>query len=140
MPERTPHNWKSHLLILSVAVSVFVLSVLIGMDIVSAESLFGICGFKRTHNIPCPFCGMTRAFIYFFTGKFIASLSVQPAGFLIALFLSMAGVSSAFECLGYKTRFYRNFFYGRRWITTFIGIFLIILISWIYTIFKYRFL
>ncbi|WP_146682706.1 DUF2752 domain-containing protein [Limihaloglobus sulfuriphilus] len=140
MPKRISHNWKLHLFIVAAAVAALVLSILIGMGVLSAESLFGICGFKRKYNLPCPFCGMTRSFSFFFRGRFISSLTVQPAGFMLAAILSVSGICSAAELFGHKTLFYRELRRGKRLAIVFVCIFIIGLVSWVYTIFKYRFL
>ncbi len=46
---------------------------------------FQRCQFLRTTNLPCPSCGMTTSFSYFARGNWLASLYVQPGGFVLAL-------------------------------------------------------
>jgi len=46
---------------------------------------FKRCQFLRTTNLPCPSCGMTTSFSYFAHGNWLASLYVQPGGFVLAL-------------------------------------------------------
>ena len=46
---------------------------------------FQRCEFLRTTNLPCPSCGMTTSFSFFARGNWLASLYVQPGGFVLAL-------------------------------------------------------
>jgi hypothetical protein len=46
---------------------------------------FQPCQFLRTTNLPCPSCGMTTSFSFFARGNWLASLYVQPGGFVLAL-------------------------------------------------------
>lgn len=46
---------------------------------------FERCQFLRTTNLPCPSCGMTTSFSWFARGNWLASLYVQPGGFVLAL-------------------------------------------------------
>ena len=48
------------------------------------------CQFLATTHIPCPTCGMTTATSYFVRGNILASLYIQPMGFLIALAAAVA--------------------------------------------------
>jgi hypothetical protein len=43
------------------------------------------CELLRTTGIPCPTCGMTTSFAWFVRGNWLASVYVQPMGFLLAL-------------------------------------------------------
>ena len=43
------------------------------------------CELLRLTGIPCPTCGMTTSFAWFVRGNWLASLYVQPMGFLLAL-------------------------------------------------------
>jgi hypothetical protein len=52
---------------------------------------FPPCEFERRTGVPCPSCGFTTSVSYFARGNLIASLYLQPMGFLIALFCA-AGV------------------------------------------------
>jgi len=49
------------------------------------EAGFYQCAFLARTNIPCPTCGMTTSTAWFVRGHFLASLYVQPMGFVIAL-------------------------------------------------------
>ncbi len=42
------------------------------------------CNFLYTTGIPCPSCGMTTSFAHFVRGRFLASLYLQPMGFVLA--------------------------------------------------------
>jgi hypothetical protein len=48
------------------------------------------CTFYRTTGMPCPSCGMTTSFTWFFHGNFLASLYVQPMGALLAVMAVIA--------------------------------------------------
>lgn len=43
------------------------------------------CEFLVRTGLPCPSCGMTTSFTWFARGHFLASLWVQPMGFVVAL-------------------------------------------------------
>lgn len=49
------------------------------------------CQFLYASDLPCPSCGMTTSFAFFARGKWLASLWVQPMGFVLAL-LAAVGV------------------------------------------------
>jgi hypothetical protein len=46
---------------------------------------FPPCQFEARTGLPCPSCGYTTAVSYFAHGKIIASIYIQPMGFLIAV-------------------------------------------------------
>jgi hypothetical protein len=48
------------------------------------------CTWLRTTGLPCPACGFTTAFSYYSHGNWIASLYVQPMGFVLAMLTAMA--------------------------------------------------
>jgi Protein of unknown function (DUF2752) len=48
------------------------------------------CNFYRTTGLPCPSCGMTTSFTWFFHGNFLASFYVQPMGALLAILAAIA--------------------------------------------------
>jgi hypothetical protein len=48
------------------------------------------CYWYQTTGIPCPACGFTTAFSYYSHGNWIASLYVQPMGFVLAMLTAMA--------------------------------------------------
>ena len=43
------------------------------------------CQFLLRTGLPCPSCGMTTSYAWFARGNFLASLYVQPMGFLLAV-------------------------------------------------------
>ncbi len=43
------------------------------------------CGFLATTGLPCPSCGMTTSYVYFVRGQWVASVYVQPMGFVLAV-------------------------------------------------------
>ena len=46
---------------------------------------FAACQFERTTRLPCATCGMTTSFAWFVRGNWLASLYVQPMGFVAAM-------------------------------------------------------
>lgn len=52
------------------------------------------CEFLARTGLPCPSCGMTTSFAWFVRGNVLASLWVQPMGFVLAL-LTAAGFWAA---------------------------------------------
>jgi hypothetical protein len=46
---------------------------------------FQKCEFMYRTGLPCPSCGMTTSFAWFVRGNWIASIYVQPMGFVLAL-------------------------------------------------------
>lgn len=46
-----------------------------------------ICLFKRITSVPCPLCGMTRAFVYAGHLKIVESFFHNPAGFVLFIYL-----------------------------------------------------
>lgn len=50
---------------------------------------FLACNMIRATGIPCPTCGMTTSFAWFYRGNLLASAYVQPAGFAAAYFTAM---------------------------------------------------
>ena len=90
--ERQTLTWGGRLFAL--AISLVVLSVLVtGLVLKPSPTGMGThrqmgyhaCTFLKTTNLPCPSCGMTTSFSWFARGNWLASLYVQPGGFLLAL-------------------------------------------------------
>ncbi|MCP4118949.1 MAG: DUF2752 domain-containing protein [Desulfobacteraceae bacterium] len=73
------------------------LSTVLAVSIVLPPDLFverygdaatgGICLFKRITSIPCPLCGMTRAFVYAGHLRIVESFFHNPAGFVLFLYM-----------------------------------------------------
>ena len=57
------------------------------------------CNFLYTTGIPCPSCGMTTSFSHYVRGHFLASLYLQPMGFVLALLCSVGFWVGAYETL-----------------------------------------
>jgi hypothetical protein len=49
------------------------------------EMGFDSCQFFKRTGLPCPSCGMTTSFTWFVRGNALASLYVQPMGFVLAI-------------------------------------------------------
>lgn len=59
------------------------------------------CNMLVTLGIPCPSCGMTTSFAWFYRGNFLASLYVQPAGFVLAYLTFAVAFFAVYEvCTG----------------------------------------
>ncbi|MBN2308167.1 MAG: DUF2752 domain-containing protein [Candidatus Hydrogenedentes bacterium] len=59
------------------------------------------CGTVRLFGIPCPFCGMTTAFVLAAQGHFAKAFVAQPAGLLLfVLGIVGAGACGLFGALG----------------------------------------
>lgn len=65
---------------------------LVAAVVVPFDQLFprGACWFHRFFGIPCGTCGMTRAFRWFATGRFVDSIAINPIAFLAACLSALA--------------------------------------------------
>lgn len=70
---------------------VLVISIFLGIGILSLLSNFffqrSICLFHNIFGIPCPTCGMTRAYLHLFHGDFKMALYYHPLFFLVPILL-----------------------------------------------------
>ena len=57
------------------------------------------CNMLVTTGIPCPTCGMTTSFAWFFKGNLLASFYVQPGGFLLALGTGVIALWALYEAV-----------------------------------------
>lgn len=57
----------------------------------------GPCGFLVMTGYPCPTCGMTTAFAFTVRGQWLQAFWAQPAGFLLALGVLGAAITSLFS-------------------------------------------
>jgi len=63
-----------------------------------------ICVFKATYGIPCPGCGMTRAYIHFFYGDIKGAFNYHPL-FLMTIVLVIIWI---FKDTGIISKIYKN--------------------------------
>jgi len=70
-------------------------------------TLFGPCGFKQRHGLPCPTCGMTTAVLAFARGQIVRAFYVQPAAGLLCSCLAV--VAAAALALAIAGRYPRSF-------------------------------
>lgn len=66
----------------------------ISADIMAANYIFGVCGFKQEYGLPCPGCYVTTASIAFVRGRVFEAFYIQPAGALLCSVLALVGVFS----------------------------------------------
>ena len=57
------------------------------------------CTMLSTTGIPCPSCGMTTSFAWFYRGNAVASFWVQPGGCILALLTGMTLIYALYEGL-----------------------------------------
>lgn len=57
------------------------------------------CSMLVNYDLPCPTCGMTTSFSWFFRGNLLASAYVQPAGFLLAYTTLLTFLAASYEAL-----------------------------------------
>jgi hypothetical protein len=41
-----------------------------------------LCPFRRLTGLPCPFCGLTRSWVYLMHGDWVAALKANPFGYV----------------------------------------------------------
>jgi hypothetical protein len=57
----------------------------------AGHALPGLCAFYELTGIPCPGCGLTRAWVFVLHGDLGASLSHHPLGWLVLLYALAQG-------------------------------------------------
>ncbi len=57
------------------------------------------CNMLLKSGVPCPTCGMTTSFAWFFRGNLVASAYIQPAGFVAALLVAMILPLALYEAI-----------------------------------------
>jgi hypothetical protein len=57
-----------------------------------AKLPFWRCTLREVTGIPCPSCGMTRAFDWFMRGRLLDALEINPLGFALAV-LAVVGAA-----------------------------------------------
>ena len=80
------------LAVLAAVVGFFVFMWLGDRGAVDMRGVFGICGFKQEHGLPCPGCGMTKAAMAFAGGRIFEAFYVQPAAGVFCCGFVAAGV------------------------------------------------
>jgi len=76
---------------------------------VDMRDVFGICGFKQAHGLPCPGCGMTTSAMAFVRGEIFQSFYIQPAAAVFCCVFVIAGVLSLLAgVFGVKLPFLRK--------------------------------
>ena len=56
------------------------------------QSRFTICLFKNLTGVPCPSCGMTRAFLFLGHGQILRAARLNPLVLPVAILLLLQGV------------------------------------------------
>lgn len=57
------------------------------------------CAMLATTGVPCPSCGMTTSFSWFYKGNLVASLYTQPAGALLAMLTAIALIMATYQAI-----------------------------------------
>lgn len=57
------------------------------------------CNMLVVTGIPCPTCGMTTSFAWFYRAELMGSLYVQPCGFVLAYLVAITGLGALYEVL-----------------------------------------
>jgi hypothetical protein len=57
------------------------------------------CGFLAKTGLPCPQCGMTRAFVHGVRGHFVRAFLASPGGFALFAWIEVAGAIGAYRLL-----------------------------------------
>lgn len=77
------------------------------------------CAMLATTGIPCPSCGMTTSFTWFFHGNLLAALYVQPAGFVAAYLTGALMLLAGYEAFtGRPIHRLARFLSMRFWVIT----------------------
>ena len=66
--------------------------------------LDGVCWFRQRFGVPCPFCGMTRSFLFTLHGQLTSAWQLNPAGLLLVLGLIALGCALVVVLLCEQTR------------------------------------
>jgi hypothetical protein len=114
-----------------------VLAALIQNGTINAVSLFGICSFEQSRNIPCPFCGMTRSVCLFAAGDIIGSYKMQPAGGFLSTVAAIMFIYFTIRALGFPLTRLTNRLRLIRPLDVVIVVAAIILAGWLITMSKY---
>lgn len=56
------------------------------------QTRFTVCLFKNVTGVPCPSCGMTRAFLFLGHGQILKASTLNPLALPVALLLLLQGV------------------------------------------------
>ncbi|NUO78935.1 DUF2752 domain-containing protein [candidate division KSB1 bacterium] len=70
-------------------VAIFLISLLVPPF---EQSRFTMCLFKNLTGVPCPSCGMTRAFLFLGHGRILQASALNPLALPVALLLLLQGV------------------------------------------------
>jgi hypothetical protein len=57
------------------------------------------CNMLEVTGIPCPSCGMTTSFAWFYKAHLVGSLYVQPAGFVLAYLTAVVCVLGLYQAM-----------------------------------------
>jgi Protein of unknown function (DUF2752) len=94
------------------------------------------CTFLRTTGMPCPSCGMTTSFAWFFHGNFLASFYVQPMGALLAVLSAIAFWTGLYIALTAQPVYLLARFVPARFLV--ISFIALGIIAWAWKIFIYK--
>lgn len=101
--------------------------------------LSGACLFKRITTLPCPSCGTTRAIVALSHGNLLASLLLNPLGYLSAAIMLIAPLWILADLLTRTSSFYRFYLAAERLLRKkYIAIpaILLVLANWVWNVVK----
>ena len=94
------------------------------------------CSMLMTTGYPCPTCGMTTSFAWFYRGNLAASFYVQPAGFVAAYLVGMLLLLTTYEGISGRPIHRLMRFFPTKWMVI-LGA-TIVLAGWGWKIFIHR--
>jgi hypothetical protein len=86
-------------LIFVAIVCFFVYMFLGARGVIDLRSQFGVCGFKQSHQLPCPGCGWTTSTAAFAQGQIFKAFYIQPASAVFSLVFVISAVIALLSAL-----------------------------------------
>jgi len=116
-----------------IVISVYAVGVLVFL-LIAHTPFYLPCIWKAITNIPCPTCGLTRAFLYLYQLNIISAvkMSILSAPLIIGVVVHLI---CAFADLIWKTSLLNRFnmFFAKSWVL--VTLLILIFVSWGYNIY-----
>jgi hypothetical protein len=116
-----------------------ILAILIGNGSIDSNKLFGFCGFEQSHNIPCPFCGMTRSVCLFVRGDIAGAFNTQPAGAIFSIIVFLALIYLILRSLGMPMAAITKVLRKISTLAVILFIIAVILLGWGISVYRYKY-